>query len=115
MPSGTQRSPSAMKGLISVNGSAAPLKQPAGKSIAEVSLEVGNRATALSGQDKSERAVEVVLEEYETLPVTKKLRLLQLLENNMKATVNRGSYSNTDGGIEGRIGSGFVKDIDGKE
>jgi len=44
-----------------------PLKQSAGKSIAEALLEVGNRATALSGQDKSERAVEVVLEEYETV------------------------------------------------
>jgi len=30
--------------------------------------------------------VEVVLEEYGTLLVPKKLRLLQLLENNMKAT-----------------------------
>jgi len=85
--SSTQHSRSAMKGINKRKRiRSQPLKQSAGKSIAEALLEVGNRATALSGQDKSERAVEVVLEEYETLPLPKKLRLLQLLENNMKAT-----------------------------
>ena len=29
-------------------------------------------------------------------------------------SVNRGYYSNTDGVIEGRIGSGFVKDIESR-
>lgn len=84
-PFGTQHSLSAVQGANKRKRFRRP--QSAGQPIAEALLELGKSATALSGQDTCDRAVEVALEDYKNLPARKKMRLLRLLENNTKATI----------------------------